>query len=224
MTRYIAVLFLVISINIVSVITVQGGESSKVELPETPIDQLIKKLKPVSSLQGLFKQRIMDREGVVLQETSGEFKVKQPGNFYWKTTVPYDQLLVTDNKTLWQYDGDLDQVLVKPYGDSIGVTPALLLSGEVDKLRTAYSVSIPSSNTEIAEQNRTFELLPLQASNLFEKLIVKFKDNKVKSMILLDSLGQKTELIFSQMQFNIEIPSSMFTFVAPEGVDVINDE
>ena len=41
-------------------------------------------------------------------------------------------------------------------------------------------------------------------------------------MHLLDSLGQRSSLEFNNVKMNPQLKNDMFTFVPPEGVDVIS--
>jgi len=50
-----------------------------------------------------------------------------------------------------------------------------------------------------------------------------FAGNNLYAMELYDSFGQKTELHFSELQYNAKIPADTFTFIPPKGVDVIGD-
>ncbi|MDQ8036718.1 MAG: outer-membrane lipoprotein carrier protein LolA, partial [Pedobacter sp.] len=57
---------------------------------------------------------------------------------------------------------------------------------------------------------------------LFETLRVRFKGNQLVQMVLVDALGQKTDIRFSNVQVNPAIAAAQFEFTPPKGVDVID--
>jgi len=53
---------------------------------------------------------------------------------------------------------------------------------------------------------------------------LQFEDKQLKSVALVDGLGQTTLLSFAELVPNPELPASQFIFVIPAGADVIRDE
>ena len=102
---------------------------------------LTKTLKHYQTLSGNFIQTMVDEQGVSLQESSGTFVVKKPGYFYWDTKQPFPQLLVSNLDRIWLYDPDLEQVTIRSYQQSVSDSPALLLSGDAEKITQRYQVS-----------------------------------------------------------------------------------
>ncbi|MGS2716667.1 outer membrane lipoprotein chaperone LolA [Eionea flava] len=189
--------------------------------------ELTSKLALLTTFSGEFQQTLVDDEEQVLQASKGIFSLKRPGYFYWETTAPFPQLLVSDLNTIWLYDPDLEQVSVKPYDEKISQTPALLLSGDVNKVSDAYRVEKlnvdAQTNSEVFSDNpvTVFALFPKQPQTLFTQLLVEFTGDQLASMQLHDSLGQVTTFAFSQGVYNQAIANEQFTFTPPDGVDVI---
>ena len=52
----------------------------------------------------------------------------RPDRFRWRYSEPYEQVIVSDGKAVWIYDADLKQVTVRPMGQAMAGSPALLLS------------------------------------------------------------------------------------------------
>jgi outer membrane lipoprotein carrier protein len=67
-------------------------------------------------------------------------------------------------------------------------------------LPTSFNVSEEKSAT-----NTTFILKPKDKETVFESLRVTFNGSTLNSMQLKDSLGQKTDIVFSQVQVNGKI-------------------
>ena len=165
-----------------------------------------------------FVQALKDEKGVEIQKpTTGKVLIQQPGLFRWESAPPFNQLLVADGKKLWRYDEDLEQVSVKKMDDRLGKTPALLLSGKSENLEKVFTIK--------EKDNNTFVLTPLdKKDSMFDTLEVGFKDGKLTSMIMHDSLQQVTTIQYSDIQVNQPIDGEQFKFNPPAGVDVFHDD
>lgn len=97
-------------------------------------NELASLLKGYESYQADFIQIVVNENGNKVQETRGSLKAKRPGLFYWETSAPLSQFIVSDGETVEVYDPDLEQVTIHNLDDRVQSTPALLLSGEVDNL------------------------------------------------------------------------------------------
>lgn len=183
----------------------------------TASKDLSERLSGMQAFQAEFVQTVMDGQGNMLQTTSGEMAVQRPGLFYWQAHPPLEQLVVSDGEQMWSYDPDLEQVTVQAMDQRLTQTPALLLSGEVDDLSESYEVS----SFNISDQVWQFHLRPKAPDSLFETLRLTFADGTLVQMHLLDSLGQRSSLEFSNVKVNPSLNKSLFQFTPPAGVDVI---
>jgi outer membrane lipoprotein carrier protein len=59
---------------------------------------------------------------------------------------------------------------------------------------------------------------------LFDQLDVTFQGDQPSSMRLQDALGQQTVIDFRDLRVNSGIDASLFSFVPPEGTDVIQQQ
>jgi len=178
-------------------------------------------LAELQSLSGNFSQSLRDEQGELLQESRGQFSLKRPGKFYWHTQAPYEQVLVSDQKTLWLYDPDLEQVTVRPNAQHYQQTPMLLLSGDSQALVEQYAVLQRGGN--IAGE-QVFELRPRGGDSLFSTLALTFVDRRLRAMQLRDNRGQETRFTFTELTFNQAIDDELFQFQAPPGTDVLLDD
>ncbi len=184
------------------------------------VEQLSQLLAPMQTLSGSFQQRMIDRQGELLEQSKGVFALKKPGLFRWHTRAPYEQLLVGSGQKLWLYDPDLEQVTVRPVDPRTQQTPALLLSGEVEQIRAQYDVVL----SEAAAGQTAFALQPRGEDNLFEKLVLAFSAGSLTAMTLSDSLGQTTTIQLSDLVVNRDLDDGQFLFTPPPGTDVLVDE
>ena len=185
--------------------------------PTPAAAQLGKLLTNMKSLDADFQQRILDAKGSRLQEVSGHLSLARPGKFYWKTENPFPQTVVSDGETLWLYDPDLEQVTVQQVDPAQSRTPAMLLSGNIDSIEERFTIKLTRESAQFKE----FLLIPTGQESLFEELRLSFVAGELASLLLSDSLGQRTSIELFSTQLNPELPDDRFTFTVPDDIDVI---
>jgi outer membrane lipoprotein carrier protein len=188
---------------------------------------LVKQLSHIQSLTADFTQTTkvanptaQPKKGLSAQHMNQSFqgvmKVARPGMFYWETTSPVKQTIVSSGKTAWIYDPDLQQAVRQNIDDQVSNTPALLLSGNAAEIMKAYRVTQPNKTKTY------YKLLPKKQDGAFQSLTISFGANKAPSlMILADSLGQMTYINFSNVKVNPKISATTFNFTPPAGTDII---
>jgi outer membrane lipoprotein carrier protein len=177
-------------------------------------------LAKMTSMQAHFEQHTLDPKNQPLQTLSGEMQVKRPGFFRWDTVKPFAQQIIANAQTVWIYDPELQQATKQKLDKQVGNTPALLLSGDSRKIASSFIVSQEKTNVK---NQAAFILKPKDKEAVFESLRVSFIGSKMNSMQLKDSLGQKTDIFFSQIKLNGKISPTVFQFTPPKDVDVIDE-
>jgi len=175
-------------------------------------------LSQADTLTGRFSQLSLDASGTQLQETSGELALKRPGQFRWHTDEPMEQLLVSNGEKVWLYDPDLQQVTIQQLDQRLTHTPALLLSGDVSTISENFEVSHKEVGDVI-----DFTLRPKARDTLFDSLRLSFRGGVINDMQLIDSVGQRTNILFMGVKMNEPLKSGLFQFEIPEGADVISE-
>ncbi|KZY31625.1 outer membrane lipoprotein carrier protein LolA [Alcanivorax sp. HI0083] len=183
-------------------------------------DDLLDRLQTLKSMKGEFEQVVLDQGGTHMQEATGRFQVARGNQFYWLTETPYEQMAASDGETVWVYDKDLEQVVVRPLSQDLGQTPALLFGGKPADVAKAFSIS--ERDNQGGEV--TYRLTPKGQDPLFDQLDVTFKGDEPASMRLQDALGQQTVIDFKTLTLNGGIDSGLFHFEPPEGTDVIQQQ
>jgi outer membrane lipoprotein carrier protein len=67
----------------------------------------------------------------IVREMKGTLAIKRPNHFAWRMTAPDAQEIISNGKKIWQYEPDLDQVIVREIDQELQGVPLLLLSGDV---------------------------------------------------------------------------------------------
>ena len=190
-----------------------------VNADEAALQSLSAKLDSLKSIQGQFVQTVSDEAGKVLQTSQGSLSVKRGNHLRWETTAPFAYLIVTDGAVLWRYDRDLEQATKQKFKGELADTPALILSGDIPRIRANYDVS-----KEQGSAGEYFKLKPKQKNALFRALTLQFSGNSIALLVLQDNLDQRTEIRFNSVKNNPDLAEPLFRFDPPKGVDVINDE
>ena len=183
-------------------------------------DDLSHFLKTVTSAQGSFEQKVFTRDGENKEAAgSGDFAFLRPGKFKWHYNAPFEELIVTDGKTLWLYDTELAQVTVKPLTGAIPASPASLLFGAQD-FRKDFNVIDEARKDGLDWLRAT----PKSDTSAFSEVRIGFKDGLPQQMVLKDNFGQETHLTFKDFKTNVKLNASNFVFKVPKGVDVLEDK
>lgn len=181
---------------------------------------LVKRLGQFEALSGSFEQIMLDKSGTRLRDESGTMDMARGNRFRWHTQEPYEQLAISDGQTVWFYEPDLEQVVVRPLGENLTNTPALLFGGDPARVSEAFTVK----RTRNTASEQVYQLSPKLDDSLFSVLEVTFENSRPASMRLEDALGQQTLLTFRELTINGSIPAERFAFVIPDGVDVIRQD
>ena len=185
---------------------------------EVAVQRLTELLNQAQTITARFSQLTLDGSGTQLQETSGQLALKRPGLFRWHTDAPMEQLLVSNGEKVWLYDPDLQQVTVQTLDQRLTHTPALLLSGDVSKIRENFEISHKEGGNVV-----DFILKPKSKDTLFDSLRLSFRNKVLNDMQLIASIGQRTNILFLNVKMNEPQDDAQFTFEIPAGADVIQE-
>ena len=183
-----------------------------------PIDQLRAFISASKTLSADFKQISFDEKGSPTQTSFGLFYLQRPGKFRWDYQKPYIQQIVSNAGKVWFFDADLEQVTIKKLDQSLGSTPALLLTGEVS-LEENFTLEKQGTDGDMV----WMKLLPKNEESGFNYILIGLEKGRLAGMELSDSFGQLTRIYFSEVKTNINIDPDVFEFTVPEGADVFEE-
>jgi outer membrane lipoprotein carrier protein len=183
-------------------------------------NELSANLAEMMSLSADVEQLIIEADGGVLEESRIRMLLKRPDGFSWETLEPFPELLVTNGIWLWNYQPDLDQVVIEPWNRDESELAAQLLGGETDALADEYEIAVLTSESrDIAE----FILTPRESANINRRVSLSFASNRLDSIVIEARNGQRTVWRFVNVVLNPEIPDEAFEFKVPEGIEVIEN-
>lgn len=185
---------------------------------DIPVKQLKAFLNSAKSLTANFKQVLINEAGDPLQTSYGNFYLQRPGKFRWDYNKPFQQQIISTAGKVTFYDTDLEQVTIKKLDESVGSTPALLLSGDVP-LEDNYTIEQQGSEGSMI----WVKLQPKNQDSTFKYVLIGLEKGMLSGMQLNDNFGQLTRIYFSNLKMNQSIDSNLFEFVAPKDVDIFSE-
>jgi len=174
-------------------------------------------VRTTQAARGDFAQKVYDKTGKLVQDSTGSFAFLRPGRFRWTYLKP-QQVIVGDGDRVWIHDADLNQVTVRRVARVLGATPAALLAGASD---IAKSFDLK----ELGEKEglEWLEARPREKEAGFETVRLGLSTGGVEAMELVDHFGQTTVLRFANVLRNPQIEPATFRFTPPKGADVLGD-
>ena len=184
------------------------------------LDAIQRQYEKVSTFEADFTQRSYVKMMNQTQSIKGTVKIKKPGKMKWVYGAPDTQILISDGKNLWLYVPEEEQATKVPV-ESIysSNTPALFLAGK-GKLTRSFNVESVSQEN----QNILVTLVPKNEDQGLARLILHAdkKNYQITGSTVYDKLGNKTEIRFSRIRINREIPEEQFQLRTPPGVEILD--
>ena len=185
---------------------------------DQPVSRLKAFLKASKSLSADFKQVVINEAGNPVQTSYGVFFLQRPGKFRWNYEKPFQQQIVANSGKVWFYDQDLEQVTIKKLDESLGSTPALLLSGDI-----SLDDNFVMEKQGAEEDMQWVKLSPKSQESSFKYILIGLNKGSLSGMELSDNFGQLTRIYFSNVLINPPIKQTLFQFQAPKSADVFSE-
>lgn len=173
-------------------------------------------LKDLTTLQADFEQTLQQDDQAYT--SNGVFYLKRPGLLRWEYTTPSEQLIVADGDRIWLYDIELEQVSHRSQQAALVGTPAQLLSDQAP-IGEHFQVN----DLGEADGLSWVELLPREKESQFSSLRLALIENNLQRMEMIDNFGQTTRFVFDNLQRNLTLDATLFTFKPPPLIDLIGD-
>ena len=184
------------------------------------LDRVDTLLGNIETLAADVVQLIVESDGGVLEQSEIQMLLKKPDGFYWETLTPFPELIVTNGSTLWNYQPDLEQVVIEVWDSSRLELAAQLLSGNIESLGGDYMIDSVAS---VESEHQGFELTPRSADSIYQLISINFMHDELESIYLNSKNGQQTAWRFEDVIRNSAIDDANFQFVPPENIEIIEN-
>lgn len=187
------------------------GFSIQAAAQSKAVENLKDKLSKLTTFEAQFNQKVTDKTGELLQESTGVLKLMQPNQLYWEAFEPSENILIADGQTLWHVDPFVEQVIARDQQQAVANNPIVLLSNPSSEFWQEFTIS---------ELQQRFTIVANDPDAQIDKLVLVFEGDILSSLQLHDRQQQLSNLTFLNIKQNQPLKSSDFVFSLPEGFDL----
>jgi outer membrane lipoprotein carrier protein len=177
----------------------------------------------VTDLKATFRQTAVNKALNQTIEARGTLYLKKPGRLRWEYQTPTPQEIVSDGTRLWIYTPELKQVNVSAAPAAL-VGPAGSFLQGLGQVREHFDPRFLNPAQPVdAEGLLVLDLAPKRPQPLLARLIVSVDPRTwlVRQAIVHDELGNTVTVRFGDTVVNSGLSDSLFVFVPPPGVAVV---
>ncbi|MBI5491894.1 MAG: outer membrane lipoprotein chaperone LolA [Deltaproteobacteria bacterium] len=171
----------------------------------------------ITSIEADFTQEAFTKSLGRAQTSEGRVYFKKPGKMRWTYKKPSNDEIVSDGRTIWLFQGDLNQVIEKPVEEAASLA-ADFLSG-IGDLKKDFDID---SSTGTKDGFRIVLRPKAQQPNVKKiTLEVNGETLLVEKTIVEDLFGNETRVMLRNMKVNPPLKDSLFEFTPPRGSSIV---
>ena len=185
---------------------------------QATVNAIQKNYESVLTFKAAFEQKAFVKMINRTEITRGNVQIKKPGKMKWVYNSPDPQVLISDQKNLWLYAPEEEQVTKMPIESVYSSnTPALFLAGQ------GILTDIFNVVQVLTEKDKFVAVFtPKEVESSLSRLVLRANKNnyQITGATVYDKLGNKTAIKFRSIRINEKIPESVFNFEVPAGVEI----
>ncbi|UOF94059.1 MAG: outer membrane lipoprotein chaperone LolA [Bordetella sp.] len=171
----------------------------------------------IKNLQGSFIQKIIESDNTNQMEQKGKFSFQRPGKFKWVIQYPYEQLIISNGESIFQYDPDLDQVSIQNLNEVLINAPAtaLFISNNIE---TLLDVRLLFQKNKIDH----LQVKPKIENVGFKHMFIGLKNNMPLYLEFVDIFEKKIRIEFLNVSEIADFSVNEFDFTIPDNANIIH--
>ena len=177
-------------------------------------------LKLIDTYKADFIQKSIGNDQSLDEIVKGTFYFKRPGMFLWFSSPPNNQKIIVNKDLVWIHDIDFNQVIVRSLDKEITKTPLYLLINGPELLSEKYLIE--KTVVELTEQSGEYIFKSKMDVDSIQVFSAKIKSGLIHSLKIEDRIMGSMEINFKNIEKNIDIKESMFTYVPDKDTDIID--
>ncbi len=200
------------------VLALMAAGWAQVSDPTSLVGRLQHHYRSTDSFTAHFVETLTSPGGAPRQR-SGKVAYRKPGMIRWEFDAPQPETIVADGATLYDYDPGLNQVVEMSERSAFknrSIAAFILGVGDLERDFDGQTVS-DGANDELDH----LMLTPKDGGAKIE-LGVDSKTLNITRLRTADALGNATDLQLSDIQRNVTLQASIFSFTVPPGADIVN--
>ncbi|MEW6380548.1 MAG: outer membrane lipoprotein chaperone LolA [bacterium] len=212
-----------------------GGESQGKKLEGGPqavkAEPVVRRVQEwydkLTDLQADFRQKSFSQTLNTTTEARGKIYFKKPNLMKWDYESPEKQIYVINQKDFWWYVPEDAQVVKRKASTVLqDTTPLSFLSG-LGNLQQSFIISLADGGSQPDDSGVVLlNLVPRRAQANIKKMQLKLEARElgITGIILVDPYGNTNDIDFLHLQRNQGLADTIFHFVPPRGVEVIDED
>lgn len=149
----------------------------------------------------------------------GKLSFKRPGKMLWRYEEPKGQFVLADGKNLYFYQPEQNQVIKSPLKNAFRSDIPLSFLLGIGNLKKDFNATLKSSD----EDQHVLSLEPKGDWGGFSEVLVGVSrtTSDILWVSIRDAASNVTSIRFSGMRKGVGVQESLFRFLVPDGVDVV---
>ncbi len=169
------------------------------------------------SFSAKFNETII-RPGASPLNRGGTLLWLRPGRIRFDYGAPQPETVISDGRTLYDYDPGLNQVIETPLKNAIRAQAAAALLLGAGNLERDFTAAQPQVT---AQDKLSHVILTPKAGGPQIEIGVDPSTSNIVTLTIADALGNRTEFHFSDIRQNVVLAPAGFVFKVPDGADVV---
>ena len=222
---YLLVSLLIISLSLSPLAIATQPENTSNSSEQADTLRFAALLASSASLHASFTHTMRDSKGQLLDQSAGWMAWLRPDNFRWEIIEPLAQTLILNATLYYQYDRDLDQLIVQPVSPEVAALPQILLAGDVAAISSRYHVEAiraVATQSGLEDGPQLFKLMPRGGEGLFTAIIIEFAAGQLAAIDIEDDLQQTSRFEFSATRPLADVESDLFVIDPAPGTEIIH--
>jgi outer membrane lipoprotein carrier protein len=186
---------------------------------DTTLTRLQQRYDCSRSMQANFDETLSSPGGMT-RTRKGTVYFRKVGRMRWEFAAPSEGTVVSDGKTVYDYEKDLNQVVELPVNKALKSSATAFLLG-LGNIRRDFKVSLPPASSS---DGLTHVILTPKGGGDTMELGLDPKSYDIVNFKLTNQVGGVTELKFSDIRTNVALDDTLFTFSVPEGADIVRPQ
>lgn len=183
-------------------------------------ERLVALLSSTSHYKAAFEQQVLDESGTIIDAYSGDVAISRPGDFRWDTVLPFEQTIILQGGLYYQFDRDVDQLLIQPVDPTMTALPNLLLGGDSAALADDFDVVYRRESAVGGVERELFTLTPNAEQPIFTSVQMTFLGGQLAGIRLSDEFQHDSVFRFTAIS-NEPISSDFYLLDVPADTEII---
>jgi outer membrane lipoprotein carrier protein len=193
---------------------------------ESTIDRAVAAWAKVTTVRGTFDQTVTNPLTETSASARGDYAQERPSRLAIRFHQPLTDAIVADGKAIWIYLPSTapGQVIKRPATDRASI-PIDLTGQFLDAPRTKYTIAAAGARTVDGRATHALTLVPKPGTSAaFTKATVWIDDNDslIREFEETETSGIVRHVHLTALVLNAAIDRSVFTFVVPSGVKIVD--